>query len=704
MNNKAVSVILLILIGVSLLAMSLPSVQGQLGVNIFQVTPTEGTAGDKINVQGTINSADGEYRLYLGNTLVATNNSEGFYVNANFSVPEIQSGAYTLTLRDIANRINATSSFTVQTGYFIKAVNPPSPSQMQEGNDLTLRVTVTGGKQGTAYAANVTVMLPSPLLTEYSQTVALSAPGQTGTATSQITFPSGVFQPSGSSTNFTGIYKAYFNKSQELAVEEFFVGFTNAAEYHRGQSVVIRAVGYQAGQSATLGITEVAGGTVYSETVTASGDGVINATWTVPGEAKIGTYQARITPQGIQKGIVDAQNFTVAGYPVRFHTLNLAGGEVPQILVEATDRATDSTYSETSDSNGVASMNLEKGDHNVTAFWNGVRVGQIGISVTGESRYDLTCELTNLKITLQDANGFLIPSVSLKISYRYTTTKDGASKTGSASGETDIRGNFYLNSSLPRIDYTVNASVYGRVFNGANNTFSNIPAVPTYNVIILFPNQNLTMTALDYDNNAIPNARITIGEVTNGIFYVASTNGEGLATVEVAFGVYQVRVYTENVLLNETVIEVFSNVETRIRCTLYNLPVSVLVVDYFGQPIPNVNVVYMGPDGTAVSEKTQANGVAVFDKVIGGNVQIAAYPAGQEDYFEAVNLRVDSSTTVHVKMGRHILIGSFLIDIGIFITIILILVAIIPFVVLEVYRRRKLKPVEAKSNQKANAK
>ncbi|HEX9261067.1 MAG TPA: carboxypeptidase-like regulatory domain-containing protein, partial [Candidatus Bathyarchaeia archaeon] len=367
-------------------------------------------------------------------------------------------------------------------------------------------------------------------------------------------------------------------------------------------------------------------------------------------------------------------------------------------------RATDSIYSGTSDSNGVARMNLEKGDHNVTAYWNGVRVGQIGISVTGESRYDLTCELTNLKITLQDTNGFLIPSVSLKISYQYTTTKDGASKTGSASGETDIRGNFYLNSSLPRIDYTVNASVYGRVFNGANNTFSNIPAVPTYNVIILFPNQNLTMTALDYDNNAIPNARITIGEVTSGIFYVASTNGEGLATVEVAFGVYQVRVYTENVLLNETVIEVFSNVETPIRCTLYNLPVSVLVVDYFGQPIPNVNVVYMGPDGTALSEKTQANGVAVFDKVIGGNAQIAAYPAGQEDYFEAVNLRVDSSTTVHVKMGRHILIGSFLIDIGIFITIILILVTIILFVVLEVYRRRKLKPVESKSNQKANAK
>ena len=705
MTNKAFAATLLVLLGVSFLFMSFPPAFGQLGINIYTVTPTQAIAGEEINVQGTIDTSNGEYRLYLGNALVASTTSEGFYVNANFTVPELPGGDYTLILRDVARRINATSTFTIQTGYFIKAIKPSSPSQLQEGNEVALNVTVTGGNSGTTYYANVTVALPDPLLTEYSQVVILSPSSQTGTAHTQITFPSNASQPSGSNTNFTGIYKANFNKTQELAVDEFFVGFTNAAEYHRDQFVVIRAVGYQPGQSSALKIVnQASGGTVYTETVTASNGGTINASWTVPSDAAIGTYQVTITPEGTQKSIVDTQTFSVPGFPVRFRTLNLAGEIVPQIFVEATDQATGMVYSGTSGSDGLASINLEKGNHNVSAYWNDVRVGQIGVSITGESQLDLTSELTNLKITVQDKNGFLIPSVTLRISYRYTTTKDGTSRTGSASGQTDIAGNFHLNSTLPKIDYTINASVYGRVFNSANNTFSNIPAAPNYNVIILFPSQNLTLTILDYNQEAIPNARLAMGEITSGIFYVASTDTEGSADMEVAFGVYQLRIYKDTVLLNETIIEVFSNIQTDIRCILYNLPVSVLVVDYFGQPIPNMNVVYKGPDGTTRSETTQANGIAMFNNVIGGDIQIIAYPTGLENYYEAVNLQVDSSTAVQVKMGKYILLGVFLIDISMFATLVIILVLMILFLVLELYRRRKLKPAEAKTNTNSNAK
>ena len=705
MTNKAFAATLLVLLGVSFLFMSFPPAFGQLGINIYTVTPTQAIAGEEINVQGTIDTSNGEYRLYLGNALVASNTSEGFYVNANFTVPELPGGDYTLILRDVARRINATSTFTIQTGYFIKAIKPSSPSQLQEGNEVALNVTVTGGNSGTTYYANVTVALPDPLLTEYSQVVILSPSSQTGTAHTQITFPSNASQPSGSNTNFTGIYKANFNKTQELAVDEFFVGFTNAAEYHRDQFVVIRAVGYQPGQSSALKIVnQASGGTVYTETVTASNVGTINASWTVPSDAAIGTYQVTITPEGTQKSIVDTQTFSVPGFPVRFRTLNLAGEIVPQIFVEATDQATGMVYSGTSGSDGLASINLEKGNHNVSAYWNDVRVGQIGVSITGESQLDLTSELTNLKITVQDKNGFLIPSVTLRISYRYITTKDGTSRTGSASGQTDIAGNFHLNSTLPKIDYTINASVYGRVFNSANNTFSNIPAAPNYNVIILFPSQNLTLTILDYNQEAIPNARLAMGEITSGIFYVASTDTEGSADMEVVFGVYQLRIYKDTVLLNETIIEVFSNIQTDIRCILYNLPVSVLVVDYFGQPIPNMNVVYKGPDGTTRSETTQANGIAMFNNVIGGDIQIIAYPTGLENYYEAVNLQVDSSTAVQVKMGKYILLGVFLIDISMFATLVIILVLVILFLVLELYRRRKLKPAEAKTNTNSNAK
>ena len=174
--------------------------------------------------------------------------------------------------------------------------------------------------------------------------------------------------------------------------------------------------------------------------------------------------------------------------------------------------------------------------------------------------------------------------------------------------------------------------------------------------------------------------------------------------MEVAFGVYRLRIYKENVLLNETVIEVFSNVKTGIRCVLYNLPVSVLVFDYFGQSIPGMNVVYRGPDGATRSETTQANGVALFNNVIGGDVQIIAYLTGQENYYEAANLQVDSSTAVQVKMGKYILIGAFLMDINLFVTLVIILVVMVLFVVLEVYRKRKLKTGEARTNKNSNAK
>lgn len=690
------------LLSISSVLASLPSVQGQLGVNIYQVQPTEGIVGELINVQGTIDTTDGEYRLYLGGILVATNTSEGFYVNANFTVPELPRGDYTVTLRDVARRLNATNTLSIKTGYSIKAVKLPSPNLLQEGNDVALNVTVTGGSSGTTYSANVTVTLPDPLLTEYSQMVTLSLSSQTGTAQAQILFPGSAFQASGASTNFTGTYKTYFNKTHALAEDEFFVGFTNAAEYHRDQFVTIRAVGYQANQASTLEITQIGGGTVFTTSVTASNEGLINASWTVPSDARIGTYQAAITPQGMQKAIADKQNFTLPGYPVKFRTLNLAGEKVPQILVEATDQATNAVYSGISGSDGIASINLEKGNHNVSAYWNDVKVGQASVSITGESQHDLTCELTNLKITVQDKNGFLIPSVTLRITYRYTTTKGGVSRTGSATGETDIAGYFHLNSTLPRIDYTVNASVYGRVFNSANNTFSNIPAQPTFTAIILFPSQNLTLSVVDYNQAAIPDARLTLGEITSGIFYVASTDAQGAATVEVAFGIYQLRIYKGAVLLNETRVEVFSNIQTGVRCTLYNLPVSVLVVDYFGQPIPSVNVIYKGPDGTTRSETTQANGVVVFSNVIGGDAQIIAYPAGQENNYEAVNLRVDSSAAVQVKLGKYIVIGPLLIDVSMFATMLVILVVIVLFLVFEVYRRRKLKPAEATNSTNIN--
>ncbi|MBM4400705.1 MAG: carboxypeptidase regulatory-like domain-containing protein, partial [Crenarchaeota archaeon] len=238
---------------------------------------------------------------------------------------------------------------------------------------------------------------------------------------------------------------------------------------------------------------------------------------------------------------------------------------------------------------------------------------------------------------------------------------------------------------------------YGVVFNIGNNTVSSLPVQPIYEVLILCPSRTLTLTVLDYNRVAIPSARIEMFEVTSGLFYGAVTDNSGAVAVEVTFGKYRLRVYSDNILLNETVIEVFSDTQREIRCGLYNIQVWVTVVDYFAQPIPNVNVLLNGPEIGTRSATTQTDGTATFSNVIGGNMQIIAYPAGMENSYEAVNLQIEEPTAIQIKMAKYILIGPFLIESTVLATFIVIFAAVLLFLSLEIYRRKRVKPTDRES-------
>ena len=174
MKKKAATVTLLILLSVSVLVMPLSLVLGQLGVNIYLVNPAEeGTVGQNVNLQGTIITTNSEFQIWFGKQLVASNSSEGYYVNANFTVPQLPGGDYTVTLRDLTQNVNTTYSFSISMAYYIEALVPSSPKQLQEGSDVVLNVTLTGVQSGTTHHANVTVELPAPLNTKYSRLVEL---------------------------------------------------------------------------------------------------------------------------------------------------------------------------------------------------------------------------------------------------------------------------------------------------------------------------------------------------------------------------------------------------------------------------------------------------------------------------------------------------------------------------------------------------
>ena len=210
-------------------------------------------------------------------------------------------------------------------------------------------------------------------------------------------------------------------------------------------------------------------------------------------------------------------------------------------------------------------------------------------------------------------------------------------------------------------------------------------------MLIVCPSRTLTLKIIDYNRAAIPDARIELFEVTSGLFSSAITDVSGTVTLEVTFGRYKLRVYKDDIFLNETVIDVFSDKQSEIHCSLYNIQVLVQVIDYFKQPIPNINVMLQGSGIGTLSDTTQSNGVTTFNNVIGGSMQVIAYPEGMENSYEAMNLQIEEPTTINIQLSKFILIGPFLVESSVLATFIVILAAILLFVSIEVYRRKRAK-------------
>ncbi|MCW4000178.1 MAG: carboxypeptidase-like regulatory domain-containing protein [Candidatus Bathyarchaeota archaeon] len=683
-NKKIAAVTILLLVSFAMLLTPEAAVSASSSVKILELTPSNarGSYGTSVNLGGTIATENGSYRVVLGKTVVATGVSDGNYVNANFTVPELPSNLYPLILQDVAANVNSTQQFSVTIGYSVSA----SPTTVQEGSKVTLEVAVTGTELGVSYAATVAVSLPSAAGGSYSKTVSLSGPNQRGTSSAQVSFPDSGFSE-GANMDYTGAYTATFNQS--LAQTQFAVGVLDQTVYHRGDTASIKATGYQPNQEATVTITTRAGETVDSKTATASAEGVISLNWIIPSNIPIGTNNIKITPTGTQKAIVDHQAFTVAGYTVKVQTTNLAGDSVPDILVKAKDTSSLLETNSTSDEEGSASFKLEKGIQALTAYLEDVKVAEANITVTGDGNFTLTCQLTNIEILVQNVDGAEMSYVNLAISFNYQSSSGGVRK-GSSSGITDPSGRFRMKSALAGATYTIDASIYNQVFNEGNNTANNLPSKAISQILIVCPNQNVTINVKGFNQEAIPNARIELVELSNGLFYSATTDGNGSVTTQPTLGVYRLRIFKDNTLLNESSVPIFSDRQDDIRCTLYGIQLFVSVVDLFGAPIPNMQVTLKGPE--KVSAITPSDGKVSFNNIMGGNMLITAQSADVEDASQAVTVTVNEPTVVQIKIDRYVSVGGTLIQASTLITMIIILVAAALFMLVEVYRRQRRKP------------
>ncbi len=276
------------------------------------INPKSGYVGDTVQVNGEIDTTNGSYLIFFDEEVVKDGTAIDTLVNDTFIVPPRPTGNYTVTLHDVTTKSNYTSSelFTVQTAYFIKAVAPPHPEQLQEGESTRILVNVTGGARNTCYVANITVTAPEGTV-YYNDTLQLTNTTDTGYGEGNITYPADFSV--GAHTNYTGTYHATFNETPASA--NFTVGLTDKLEYRRIDSVHIRGAGYKFNENVTVNIgyyndTYLIPVRGYPKTENAS-EGVVAHTWQIPDNATLGTYNVTLTGAFTAKPVKDTQNFTV---------------------------------------------------------------------------------------------------------------------------------------------------------------------------------------------------------------------------------------------------------------------------------------------------------------------------------------------------------------------------------------------------------
>jgi hypothetical protein len=685
---KSLTFLLLILTSALLSISFLHQVRAE--TKIISITPSSGYVGTNVQLSANITTVNGPYIVQFDGETVTSGNATENKVDVSFPVPPASEGGHNVTIVDVEKVENDTATFTVLTSYSFKSVVPESPVQLQQGANVTISINMTGAKSNYAYP-NVTVQTPSGDL-KYEALRKNITTNVTGDFYDNLTYPNDF--SSGANTNFTGEYTVIFD---EAVVSQFFIELTNSSEYHRGDIVNIKAVDYYP-PNENITVTIKLGDTLIDSINWTAIDGVVNVDWPVPLNATIGNYNLNITPvPNSKQNASDTQIFAVPGFRTEIFTLNLANKTVSDIFVKAYDNSAKTYYNTTSSENGTAISMLEIGDYSYEAFFKDVRVGEINFTVAKEEQINITCQLVTMNINVVDGQNISIPQVSISLNYNYTTNLNAKeNKTGADFGETNITGILQLHSLLPNITYTINASHYGEVFNQGNNTLSDLSATAYVNVTIFCPTHTLQVNAVDAHNQPIANVNVKVQELMGGLHYSNNTNLDGNAVLSCTFGKYFVKVYAGEIVLNETALDLFQNQSISIQCRLYGLTVSVKVVDYFGQPISNANVTWQ-LDGLQNSALTKSDGLVTFSNIIGGDLQVTVYLPGQSQPFEVTTPSIDSSRTIEIKLDKYVVLAGFLVETSNLTTAIIIAATVLLVLLIEVYRRKRLKPQKSSS-------
>lgn len=557
-----------------------------------------------------------------------------------------------------------------------------SPIRIQEGLDTNITLSLSGGNVNSTYTLQVNVTSPAHVSYVRNVTVTTDSAGSGSNSTS---FWRDFASPA--NTNLIGTYTVAANQS--LATSSFTVGLTDKTVYLRSETVSVRAAGYATNESVTAdlkyGNTSVS--PPFPQTLNATAEGIVSLPWTIPADAVLGTYTVSVTNAtigGTVKTITDTQTFTVEG-ACEVQVKNLAGEALANATVEVWNATSDTNLNLALDTNstGWVEFVLGAGNYTFKAFWQNVEVGSVTENVTGNVSLTLEAKLSHLKLTVQNEAGAPLPWVILGVSFNYTT-RVPATTPESGTFTTDLEGKIILDNVFTGIDYRVSASRYGFAF--ANTTIQSLPAIPWNNITIVAPTYTMLVRVLDSKSNPAVGLEASVYEWSSGTNEAIEsklTDSEGNASFALTVGRYLLRFYKDSTFLNEVTVDLTQDqLPVVVRSDVYNIDLRVVVVDYFGQPLPNVSVEFQrkvdSTYETVTTQVTSTDGTASFYGVIGGDSLLRVSLGNTLVTSQSLYL-AESPEEVMLKLGAYVSILGFIADTGVFVTVILILIMLAAF-------------------------
>jgi hypothetical protein len=641
---------------------------------IYTVDPPSGPVGTSTKVTANLTTVNGPFEIRYDGRLVLNGNASGNTVLQQIIIPDASSGAHNVTIKDLTTNETADSAFTIATAYYIDI--PTTAATLQENDTVPVRVNITGGDSATTQVANITIQAPTNLGYTRMSNVALSTYGN-GTTT--INYPTDF--PTGANTSFVGNYVALYNTT--LVNSTFTVGLTNASTYHRNQIVNIKAA-YGPEELVTVNIN---GGETSLAINTTAPTGLINYNWTVPANALIGSYNVKIVSVNAttKKSPGDIQNFTIPGFTVNATAKNLANETVQSVTIRAYEGST-LTSEATTSSTGLSTLQLEIGNFTCRAYFTSVLVGEQTIQINDTLAFDLSCNLTNLRIhMIAQVNGaeISIPDAGVYI------TPDNQSYV------TNINGTVILQSLLPNATFTLNFTRYDTSFNitDISTLLINGNLTAWYDLNITVPNLNLQVKVTKAEGQTFSNARVKAQDLVGSPVFTGNTDSNGIVTFSAPFGQYKLQILDNNgVVLNETTVSLFTDQNTTMRCDFFDITLTVRVVDYFGQGISGANVKLQGDAQPVVSATTQGDGTATFSNIVGGSMQTTVYIGDSSTPVAAQGFAATHSPmTLPIKIDKYVVLAGMLIEANQLATIIFIALAIVVLLVVEIIRRARTK-------------